>query len=218
MAEEFAVIGLGVFGRSVALQLARHGQSVLGIDANDAEVQALASELDAVVRADATDEKALRELEVEGMACAVVAIGAESMEASILATALLRQIGVSQIVARSLSPLHARVLRSVGAHQVVSPEVEMGERLARRLAYPNVLDRLELGGNAQIAEVQVPQAFVGQSLLDLGVRQRHGVSVVAIRRGGDVMATVRPDMTFEPEDVMVVIGDSEAVERLAALA
>ena len=214
----FVVIGLGMFGRNVALHLAAAGQAVLAVDRDQAEVDRVAPELDSVVCADATDETALRELGLERMSCAVVAIGAQSMEASILTTALLRQMGVPRIVARSLTELHSRVLRAVGAHEVVSPEEQMGQRVARRLAEPNVLDRLDLGGEAQLAEVEVPAAFVGRTLVELDVRRRHGVTVVAIRREGQVRATVRQDERFRDGDVMLVIGAADRIRRLASLA
>ena len=213
---EFVVIGLGMFGRVVALGLARENQAVLAIDINQDEVNRFASDLDAVVQADATDEDALRELRLERMSCAVVAIGAESMEASILTTALLRQIGVPRIVARSLSDLHARVLRAVGAHEVVSPEVEMGQRLAHRLTHPNILDRFDLGDNAQLAEVEVPVQFVGKSLVEIDVRRRHDLTVVAIHRGDDVIANPGRDEELRTGDVLVVIASPGAVARFAA--
>lgn len=218
MVGQFVVIGLGMFGRNVAINLARSGQVVLAIDMDESEVDRIAPELDSVVRADATDEEALRELRLERMSCAVVAIRAQSMESSILATALLRQIGVPRIVARSLSELHARVLRAVGAHEVVSPEEEMGQRLARRLAEPNVLERLDLGEDAELAELAAPESFIGKSLVELEVRRQFGVTVVAIRRGGSVHASIRPSVQIEPDDVLVVIGDPAGVRRLATLA
>jgi trk system potassium uptake protein len=214
----FVVIGLGMFGRNVALHLAAAGQAVLAVDRDQSEVDRVAPELDSVVCADATDETALRELGLERMSCAVVAIGAQSMEASILTTALLRQMGVPRIVARSLTELHSRVLRAVGAHEVVSPEEQMGQRVARRLAEPNVLDRLDLGGEAQLAEVEVPSAFVGKTLVELDVRRRHGVTVVAIRREGQVRASIRRDERFRDGDVMLVIGAADRIRRLASLA
>jgi trk system potassium uptake protein TrkA len=171
-----------------------------------------------VVRADTTDEQALRELRLERVSCAVVAIGAQSMEASILTTALLRQMGVPRIVARALNELHARVLRAVGAHEVVSPEEEMGQRLARRLSEPNVLERLELGDDAELVELAAPESFIGRTLVDLNVRQEFGVTVVAVRRAGSVRASVGAVDRLEPGDVLVVIGDTEGTRRLAALA
>ncbi len=218
MVGQFVVIGLGIFGRTVAVNLARSGHSVLAVDLDQQEVDRVAPELDSVVRADSTDEQALRELRLERVSCAVVAIGAQSMEASILTTALLRQMGVPRIVARSLSELHARVLRAVGAHEVVSPEEEMGHRLARRLAEPNVLERLELGEDAELVELAAPESFIGKTLVDLNVRQQFGVTVVAVRRAGAVRASLGGGDRLEPGDVLVVIGDPEGASRLAALA
>lgn len=216
MVGQFVVIGLGMFGRMVATSLAREGQAVLAIDNNEDEVTRMAADLDAVVRADATDESALRELQLERMSCAVVAIGAESMEASILATALLRQIGVPRIVARSLSELHARVLRAVGAHEVVSPEVEMGQRLAYRLSHPNVLDRVELGANTELAELEVPAQYVGKTLVEIDVRRRFDITVVAIQRDGKIIANLRRDEKLGAGEVLVVIGSPDSVARFAA--
>jgi trk system potassium uptake protein TrkA len=215
---DFCVIGLGMFGRAVALSLTSQGQSVLGVDSNRDEVDRIASELDTVVCADSTDEEALRELRIDRIGCAVVAIGAESMEASILTTTLLRQLGVPQIVARSLGSLHARVLRAVGAHRVVSPEWEMGVSLARQLAQPSVLDRFDLGDEVEVVEIEAPQSFVGQTLVELDVRRRFSISVAAIRRGDRVYATLEGGEQIGNGDVLVVIGRAEAVAKLAALA
>ncbi len=217
MAGEHVVIGLGIFGRTVALDLTRLGQSVVAIDLDRDTVQREGESFGAVVCADATDEAVLRELGLQRAACVVVAIGAEGREASILVTALLRQIGVTRIVARAVSDLHARVLLAVGAHEVVNPEAEMAARLARRLAQPGVLERLELGSEAQLAELLAPAAFVGRTLVELDVRRRHGVSVVALRRAGAVRATVDGAERLEAGDVMVVIGAPAAVTRLAAM-
>lgn len=218
MATEFAVIGLGVFGHRVAVSLTRLGHSVLAIDVDEERVRRLAEELDTVVRGDATDEGVLRELQLDRVSCVVVAMGADSAEASILTTTLLRQIGVPQIVARSLSSLHARVLRAVGAHEVVNPEEEMGERLARRLSQPFVFGRIDLGTDVQVAEMKVPSDFVDKSLADLDVRRRFGISVVAVRRGSDVLAPLDAAEVLQGEDVLVVIGTTKAIGRVASRA
>jgi len=219
MAQEYVVIGLGSFGKALVEALSGLGASVLAIDIDPAAVQVVSDELDVVaVRADATDESALRELEVQQMDCAVVALGVEAKDASILTTALLAQLGVPQIVARSLGSLHSRVLRAVGAHQVVYPEEEMGRRLARQLATPAVLDRLELGEEAILAEVEAPESFMGKSLADIDIRRRFSVTVVALRRGEKVIASIDPRRRFRSGDVMVVLGNSEAIEKLGARA
>lgn len=216
-AGEFVVIGLGRFGSNVAMNLARFGQPVLAIDRNEERVRDLGLELVTVACTDATDEKALRELRVDRMSCAVVAIGAESMEASILSTALLRQLGVPRVLARSLNPLHARVLLAVGAHTVINPEREMGERVARQLAQPNILERIELSPRASLVEIGVPESFVGRTLAVLGIRQQYNVTVVAIRRDSEVVPVSDASMGLAAGDLLLVIGEPSAIERIAAL-
>lgn len=218
MAGDFVVVGLGMFGRSVAVSLARLDQSVLGIDRNEAVVQSVADEIDRAVCADATDEQALAELPLRQMSCAVVAIGTESLESSILATALLSQMGLPRIVARSVGDLHARVLRAVGAHQVINPEVELGRRLALNLSQPNVLERVELGDQVEIAEIEAPGSFVGRSLVDLDIRRKFGVTVVALRRDERILAGREILEPLKPQDVLVLIGPREAIAGMAALA
>jgi trk system potassium uptake protein TrkA len=218
MAGDFVVVGLGMFGRSVALSLARMGQSVLGIDRSESIVQSVADEIDRAVCVDATDEQALAELPLRQMSCAVVAIGTESLESSILATALLAQMGLPKIVARSVGDLHARVLRAVGAHQVINPEVELGRRLALSLSQPNVLERVELGDQVEIAEIEVPDSFVSRSLVDLDVRRRFGTTVVALRRDERVLAGRDVLEPLRAGDIMVIIGPREAIAEMAAIA
>lgn len=218
MIGEYAVLGLGRFGWSVATTLARQGLSVLGIDSDPDIVQAISAEIDSAVHCDTTDEQSLAELHLERASCVVVAIGAEHRDASILTTALLRQSGVPRIIARATNDLHGRVLLAVGAHEIVNPEKEMGERIARRLARPSMIEHIPLGDGADLAEVEVPQAFVGRTLVELDVRRRHDVSVVAIRRGGKVHSYVLGMGPLEAGDVLVVIGPTQSVTRLAALA
>lgn len=214
-AGEFAVIGLGRFGRSLVQALQAESQAVLAIDIDRQRVEEVADLVDGAVVCDTTDEEALVALGLERMSCVTVAIGERATEASILTTALLRQIGIPHIVARSFNDLHARVLRSVGAHEVVNPESEMGSRLAAQLANPNIVDRLRLG-DAEIAEVTAPESFVGQSLAELDLRNRAGVTVLALRRGDEVHANPSATDQVASGDVLVLLGRDEAVRRLAA--
>jgi trk system potassium uptake protein TrkA len=117
-----------------------------------------------------------------------------------------------------VSHLHARVLRAVGAHEVLNPEEEMGRRLARRLGQPNVLERLELGEGVDVAEIEAPESWVGRSLVELDVRRSYGISVVAIRRAGRIEATLHGGERLASRDVLVVIGTAASIARLAALA
>lgn len=218
MSGDFAVIGLGRFGNAVARRLAALNRSVLVVDRNPGKVDDIAPEVDAALCANVTDEATFAELKLERFGCVIVAIGSDSLEHSILATALLKQAGVPRIVARAVTNLHARVLRAIGAHEVVNPEAEMGERLAARLCQPNVLEHLTLDEETNLAEIAVPVAFQGKSLVDLDVRRRHGVSVVAVVREGKVLSNPQPGDVLESGDVMMVMGSSDAIRKLGSLA
>ncbi|MBA2662466.1 MAG: TrkA family potassium uptake protein [Bradymonadaceae bacterium] len=214
---QFAVIGLGQFGMSVARHLARQGESVMAVDLDQELVDDVAGDVDVALRADATDERTLSELELDTMACVVVAIGANSIEASVLTTALLRQLGVPRIVARAMSDLHARVLRAIGADEVINPEEEMGRRLAARLSEPSILEQLELG-DSNLAEVEAPEAFTGKTLAELDIRNKYGVSVMAIQRKDQVIANPQATELIRSGDILVIVGSVASIRRIAALA
>lgn len=214
---EFAVIGLGRFGMSVARHLSRQGASVLAIDVDEELVENVSGEVDVAIQADCTDERTLEELRLDTLGCVVIAIGADSLEASILTTALMKQIGVPRIVSRAMTELHARILRSVGADEVVNPEEEMGRRLALRLAEPSILEQVELGEN-QLAEVESPEKFVGKNLVELDIRNKYSISVMAIQRGDKIIANPRPSEVIQSGDVLVVVGAVDCIRRVAALA
>jgi trk/ktr system potassium uptake protein len=213
---EFAVIGLGRFGRAVARGLAGSGESVLAIDRNRDRLDQVEAEVDSVVLADTTNAGALRPLGLDRMAACVVTIGPRATEASLLTTALLKEEGVPHIVARAFDARHARVLLAVGAHEVVNPEDEMGARLAGRLAHPGILDQIQLG-DARLAEVEAPESLVGHSLADADFEGRHGVAVLAIRRRGKSEANPAADSRLESGDVLIVLGRRVDIEGLADL-
>jgi trk system potassium uptake protein TrkA len=217
MAAEYVVIGAGQFGTALALNLAAQGQAVLVIDKDERLVQSLSPHVNAAVVADTTDEATLVELDVARMTTAVVAIGAEATEASILTTALLRQLGVPRIVARAVNQLHGRVLRAVGAHEVLNPEEEIGKRLAASLVQPNIKEQLAIG-NAVLAEMNVPERFVGKSLSELNIRSHFGVTVMAVRRGDAVRANPPAHEILSTGDVVIVLGEPDAVNKVASLA
>lgn len=218
MSGEFAVIGLGQFGRAVALSLVREGAAVLAIDQLEERAQLVESEVDAVACADATDERALNELGLERMSCVVVAMGARARETSILTTSLLRQRGIPRIISRAANELHARVLLAVGAHEVINPELQMGQRLARNLAHPTILEQIALDENTNLVEVATPEQFIGKSMNELDMKRRYGVSVIAIRRGGQVLPQVAGDERLARGDRLLIVGQPASVRRVASLA
>jgi len=218
MSGDFAVIGLGQFGRAVALSLVREGAAVLAIDQLQERAQMVESEVDAVACADATNELALEELGLERMSCVVVAMGARARETSILTTALLRQRGIPRIISRAANELHGRVLLAVGAHEIINPELQMGQRLARNLAHPTILEQIALDENTNLVELATPEQFIGKSLEDLDLRRRYGVSVVAVRRAGQVVPNLGTGERLERGDRVLVVGPPASVRRVASLA
>lgn len=214
--KQYMIIGLGRFGTGVARSLCALGHEVLAIDADSAKVEEAAPHVTQAVQADATDEDALRALDAASFDAAVVAIGTD-IRASVLAVVLCRELGVPHIVAKAVDDLHAKVLRKVGADRVVFPERDMGARVARALAAPNTLEMMELAGDYELAEIQPPQKWQGKTLAETDVRRRYGLSVVAIRRGEQLIASPGGEETLHAEDLLLVMGKRNQLEQLEAL-
>jgi len=210
---EFAVIGMGRFGRAVARNLALEGQAVLAIDRDPDRLDAVAPDIESVASMDTTQEEKVKDLRLHRMSCVVVAIGSRATEASILTTAILRELGVGRIVARSFDEKHARLLLTVGAHEVLNPEDEIGRRLATRLAFPDIFDLIKLG-EAVLAEVEAPEAFDGRRLEEL---HHYDLSVLAIRRGAETLVKPAGDVAVAGGDLLVVLGHPDAIRQVADL-
>lgn len=213
--KSFLVIGLGRFGSSVARELAGLGQEVLVLDKAEDNVQRIADDVMQAIQGDAQDEAVLRSVGARNFDCCVVGVGAD-MEASILITVMLKEMGAKCIVAKAQSAVHARVLERVGADRVVLPESEMGVRLAQRLARTNVVDYLGVSDDYSILEIHTPKSWVGHSLGVLNVRARYQINVLAIRHGGGGRVDVTPavDQIIEQDDVLVIIGSNENVNKV----
>lgn len=209
---QFVIIGLGRFGSSLGRELINLGYEVLGVDRDEEKVQELSNVLTHVVVADATEEEVLRSIGARNFDCGVVAIG-DDIQASILATILLKDLGVKKVVAKAVSDLHGRVLERVGVDRIIYPERDMGIRVAHQLVSPNLLDYIELSKKYTIAELAVPQCLSGKSLNDVNPRGRFGCSIVAINKPeGIIIAPVAKD-TLTTDDVMVVIGTNQQIEQ-----
>jgi trk system potassium uptake protein TrkA len=218
VSRKFLVVGLGQFGMSVARGLSRRGLDVTAVDRSEEKVQQVAFDVARAVVADATDEKALRDLRVDSFNVAINAIGADFLEASILCSALLRQLGTRTIIARATSKLHERILISLGVDRVVQPETLMGERMAQQLASPGLVAQLDVGEGVTLVEVEIPERWVCRTLVDLDLRRKHGVTVVALRRyGADskpvLVPSPRPDEPFGRKDVAIILGASQDMEE-----
>lgn len=217
MAEPLSVvvIGLGRFGTALAESLVEQGHEVLGIDADARRVAALRDSLTHVVEADSTDPVALDQLGVVDFDRAVVAIGAD-VEASILTTSALVDLGRLEIWAKAMTGAHARILERIGAHHVVFPEAQMGERVAHLVA-GRMLDFLALDQGFALVETEAPRSLQGRSLAELGVRARHGITVVCVKPRGGRFTYATPDTVLGPGDVVVVAGETGSAEAFAAL-
>jgi trk system potassium uptake protein TrkA len=210
-----AVIGLGRFGSSLALELVRCGHQVLGIDNDDKIVQSLAGELTHVVTANTTDEDTLKELGLADLDCAVVAIGAD-LEASILTTSLLLQIGVKQLWVKANSTAHGRILEQIGAHHVIFPEYEMGRRVAHMVTGES-LDYVQIDEDFVMVKSICPESFDGQTLAELKIRSNYEVTVVAVNSGDGVYAPAFPETKLSAGDLLVVAGRKQPLDEFVQL-
>ncbi len=211
--KQFAVIGLGRFGSSVARALGRLGHQVIAIDSDEAKVKALMDEVTTAVQADARDEEALRAAGIRNVDVAIVAIG-ENVEANILVTLIVKELGIKCVVAKAINDQHGKVLAKIGADRVVYPERDMGVRVAHTLASGNVLEHIDLSPEYSIVEIMAPARVAGKTLGQLNLRAQHGVSVVAIKRNDKILAAPGADDVVEEGDILVVVGRNKALERL----
>lgn len=213
---EFAVIGLGRFGSSVANTLVERDFTVLGIDQNMRIVQDLADELTQTVSLDATDEDALRAVDIAFYPTVIVAIG-EDFQSKLLTTIGLKSLGVKRVICTASDEREKNILLKIGADQVVMPEYDSGRRLALGLAMPSLLDHLQLGRGYSISDIQLPTSFVGQTVRDKDLRAGFGLTLVAIRRGDEVLISPSADAVYQAGDQLIVIGKVEDLDRLGAL-
>jgi trk system potassium uptake protein TrkA len=210
--KQILVVGLGRFGSSAALTLYKMGHEVLVIDKNNELVQELADSVTYAVQANATDEAALRSIGIRNFDVAVIAIG-NDLETSILATALIKEMGVKKVVAKAQNDLHGKILEKVGADRVIYPEREMGARLAKYLSGTNILEYIELSPEFSLLEVEAPKKLAGKSLRQLNLRARYGITVVAIRHGDKIIVSPNADDLIAEGDLLVVVGETTSLDR-----
>jgi trk system potassium uptake protein TrkA len=205
------VVGLGRYGSALALELVRRGTEVLAIDNRSRVVESLAGRLTHVVTADATDPEALQQLNAAEYYRAVVAIGTD-VEGSVLATSLLSELGIEDIWAKAISAQHGRILQRVGAHHVVFPENDMGERTAH-LVSGRMLDYVEIDKNFAMVQTTPSRDFVGVPLGETRLRSKYGVTVVAVKSQGEDFTYATADTVLTYDDTIAVVGKTEDIER-----
>ena len=210
---EFIIVGLGRFGTSLAMALTAYNHQVLAIDLDKKRVQQVAHLLPHVVQMDATDIDALREVGAESFDTGIICTGSV-FEANLLATVNLRKLGVRRVISKARTVTQQEILQRVGADEVILPEHEAGVRLARRLAAIDFVDFLELSHDTGVVEIVAPEQLIGKSLMESQVRARYGISVIAIKRGNDVIVSPGANEVINENDILVVLGKISDCERL----
>jgi len=215
--KQFIVIGLGRFGSAVATTLVELGHEVLGVDNDEERVYALKDKITQAVQADITEEKVLKELGVKNFDAAVVSI-ATNLEASILVTMMLKEMGLKYIIAKAQSTLHGKVLEKIGVDKVVFPERDMGIRIARRLITPNIKDYIELEPDYSVIEIEALPEFVDKTLSELDLRNKYEINVLAIKRNDSLNISPRAKDVIKKDDFLIVIGETKKINELAGKA
>jgi trk system potassium uptake protein TrkA len=211
--KKFAVIGLGRFGTSVAKVLTEMGQTVLAIDSDIERVDNLGPVLSRVVRADSTDPAALKALRIAEYDIVIVAIG-DDVEASVITCLNCRDLGVKTLIAKAQDVAHGRVLDRLGVDRVVYPQRDMGIRVAHNISAGGIIDFVRLSEQYGMAELIAPQALTEKSLIELDMRNRYGLNVMAIKRGKRLIVSPGADERIAKGDILVVIGDAAGIDRL----
>lgn len=214
--KQFAVIGMGRFGSSVAASLIKQGYDVLAIDADSENIQKISEVVTHAVCADSTSEEALAAVGIRNFDVVIVAIG-HDVQASVLTTLLLKEMGVKYILAKAQNELHGKMLEKIGANRVVYPERDMGVRIAHGLISTNVLDYIELSPNLSIVEVTVPRPMLGLSLAASNLRSDYGINLIAIKRKDKIIVSPEPTENFREGDTLVIVGPSKGILRLEQL-
>jgi len=209
----YAVVGLGKFGSTVVRSLYERGHEVIAIDRDPARVQDVRDTSTQAIEADCTDEPTLRGLGIADADAVVVSLG-ERMDASILVTLYLKQLEVREIVVKALSEDHAKVLKLVGATDVVHPERDTARRVARTIGVRSIVEYLPLAAGTSLVELRVPAAFAGRTLAELDVRRRFQVLVVAVKRDESLTMATGGDERLAEGDILVLVGRDADLDRL----
>jgi len=214
MRKQFVVIGLGRFGTSVAKTLSALGHDVLALDINEHAVQVIMQDVTQAVQADAREEETLRALGVRNFDVGIVAIG-DDLEANILITLMLKEMGIPYVVTKAQSILHGKVLEKIGADKIVYPEQDMGIRLANNLIRTNVMDFIELSLDFSIFEIIAPSKFVNKTLGKLNLRAVYKLTVVAIKKSaGQIVIAPGSNAVVEERDILVIVCNKKALSKL----
>lgn len=211
--KQFAVVGCGRFGRSIAKTLYSLGHDVLAVDNYMENVEEIADSVTHAVQADVTDDDALRALGLGNFDVVIIGV-ASNLEASIMSTLIAKELGAKKIVAKAKDELHGKLLSKIGADDVVFPERDMGIRVAHNIVSPNILDYIELSSDYSIIEVSVIKEWQGKTLRQLSLPKKYGINVIAIKQDENINIVPNPDDIINRGDVFIVIGNNKSLHEL----
>jgi len=211
--KQFAVIGLGKFGTSLATTLARLGAEVLAVDIDEDRVREISSVVTTAVQADATQENNLKDLGLRNFDAVIVAVSA--FEASLMVTLRLKEMGCKRVVVKASSDEHGKILEKVGADRIIFPEKDMGERVGFSLVSGSIIDHIDLSPEYSVFEVEVTGKLAGRTLRNLNLRHKMGVNVVALKRQDQLHVSIDPDEPLREGDVLVAVGPQASARRLS---
>ena len=212
MEKQFAVLGLGSFGYSVAVTLENMGCDVLVLDDSYEKIQDISDKVSYAIRADASDPDALQALGGRNLDGVVIALS-ENLEASIMATMICKEMEIPLVLVKAKDELQGEILKRVGADRIVYPEIEMGSRVAKNLVAKEFMDWIALSNDYSLVEIAVPQKWIGQNLMELKLRDRFGINVVGIIADGKVDVTPDPQLPLPEGGILIVIGTNEILEK-----
>lgn len=212
MEKQYAVLGLGSFGESVALTLENMGCDVLVMDDSYEKIQDISDKVSYAMKADIADPDALQALGGKNLDGAVVAVS-ENLEAGIMATMLCKEMGIPLVIAKAKNKLQGAILERVGADRIVYPEIEMGSRVAKSLVSREFMDWIELSNDYSMVEIAVPEKWAGQSLVEVNARERLGINVVGIIVNGKIDVTPDPQKPLPEGGILIVIGSNDVLEK-----
>ena len=213
MKKTYAVFGLGRYGIAVARELVSHGMEVIAVDSDERIVNMAADELPIRKCADITDSEVIRQLGISNVDVVIIAM-ANNLEASVMAVTLCKEIGVKTVIAKCANEMHQKILTRVGADKVVFPENESGIRLARNLLSSGFVDMVSLARNVSMIELDVKPEWVGKNLIQLNLRKKYSINVVAIRREDMVSVDIDPNVPLQGDDKLIVIANTEKLSKL----
>lgn len=213
MIKSVIVLGIGRFGERVATKLFEDGLEVMAVDKNYDLVQNISGKVTSAVQCDIANDKALEELGMGNFDVAVIATG-ESLEASMAATLFAKDHNVEKIIAKATSTNHARILKKIGADQIVFPEIDMGEKLARSIVGSNLLQFFHFSDDYSMIELKAYNELVGKSLKEIDFRKKYKMMVIAYKRDGELIINPEANWKIEKDDTLVLLGDSEHADKL----